>query len=307
MSPLPPLLLVLLILESTQTATAFDYPAGVNTWCGKAYRNTCVPSISFTLFFSDFIQSNGSFKPGGWLSEPTLSSSPLLNLQVRPRMNIYIADDEYGSVIVDTPISYMHGDPYCNSSFNKQTNVTSPFTTLFVDISVDDTGLDLVSSVNVTVNSTANEFVFSLSGLNPQFEPYSLTILGASGDGNHSYVAKTLLHYLPNRSDGGSTVKIDSLYGGIVVQDFKTNSTTWTSLFPYTYYVLWMSSSAAQSTTSKFSQRKVITPSTSFQAVLWATWEMRTSPSPIFSLTSNERNLLVSGSTGLSQARTTRI
>jgi hypothetical protein len=34
-------------------------------------------------------------------------------------------------------------------------------------------------------------------------------------------------------------VKIDSLFGGLVVQDFKTNSTKWTGLFPYTYYVLW--------------------------------------------------------------------
>ena len=133
----------------------------------------------------------------------------------------------------------MHGEPYYNSSFNKQTNLTSPFTTLFIDVSVDDTGLDLVSFGNVTVNSTTNEFIISLAGFSPQFEPYNITAIGVSGDGNHSYVATTQLYYLPNRSDGGSTVKIDSLFGGLVVQDFKTNSTKWTSLFPYTYYVLW--------------------------------------------------------------------
>jgi hypothetical protein len=154
-------------------------------------------------------------------------------------MNIYITDDKYGPFIVDAPICYMHGEPYYNCSFNKQTNLTSPFTTLFVNISVDDTGLELVSSRNVTVNSTANEFVFSLAGLIPRLEPYNLSIIGASGDGNHSYVATTKFYFLPNRSDGGSTVKIDSLFGGLVVQDFKTNSTKWTGLFPYTYYFLW--------------------------------------------------------------------
>jgi hypothetical protein len=154
-------------------------------------------------------------------------------------MNIYVADDKFGSIIVDASISYMHGLPYYNSSFNKQTNLTSSFTTLFVDISVADTGLDLVSSGNVTVNSTANEFVFSLAGFSPQFEPYTISIIGSSGDGNHSYFATTQLYRLPDRSDGGSTVKIDNLYGGLVVQDFKTNLSKWTSLFPYTYYVLW--------------------------------------------------------------------
>lgn len=182
---------------------------------------------------------NDSFEPGGWLSEPTLSANPLLDLTIRPRMNLYLASDKYASFIVDAEFSYMHGGAFYNTSFNKQTNVTTAFETLFVDISVDDTGLDLVSFGNVSVNSTANEFVFSLAGLTPQIYPYNISIIGSSGDGNHSYVATTQLYVLPDRTDGGNVVKIDSLYGGLRVQDFTTNSTEWTPLFPYTYYALW--------------------------------------------------------------------
>ncbi|TVY90973.1 hypothetical protein LAWI1_G006562, partial [Lachnellula willkommii] len=215
---------VVLLLAKVGVAVdaEFGYPAGVDVWCGKAYRST-----------------NDSFEPGGWLSEPTISSSPLLDLTIRPRMNIYLGSDDYASFIVDAPISYMHGEAYYNTSFDKQTNETKPFTTLFIDIAVDDTGLDLVSSGNVSVNSTAIEFVFSLAKLTPQFEPYNISIIGSSGDGNHSYVATTQLYRLPDRSDGGSVVKIDSLYGGLLVQNFTTNSTEWTPFFPYTYYALW--------------------------------------------------------------------
>ena len=154
-------------------------------------------------------------------------------------MNIYLAGESYASFIVDAPISYLHGRSFVNGSFNKQDNITSPFTKLFVDISVGESGLDLVSGQNVSVNSTSNEFVFSLSGLTPRFDPYEVVIVGASGDGAQSYTATTDLYYLPARTDGGSVTKVDNLYGGLLIQDYLNNSTAWTQLFPYTFYVTW--------------------------------------------------------------------
>ena len=154
-------------------------------------------------------------------------------------MNIYIAGESYASFVVDAPISYMHGSSFVNGSFNKQDNITSPFTTLFIDVSVEESGLDLLSGRNITVNSTSNEFVFSLAGLAPRFNPYAIVIVGASGDGAQSYTATTDLYYLPARTDGGSVTKVDNLYGGLLVQDYLKNSTAWTQLFPYTFYVSW--------------------------------------------------------------------
>jgi len=182
---------------------------------------------------------NESFEPGGWLDVPSLSLVPLLDLSIRSRLNIYLPDENYASFIIDAPLSYLNGEAYINSTFNKQDNTTSSFNTLFIDISVVESGLDLLSHRNVSINSTANEFVFSLSGLTPRLEPYEIVIVGAAIDGAQSYTATTNLFYLPTREDGGSVTKIDSLYGGLLVQNYLANSTSWAPLFPYTYYVSW--------------------------------------------------------------------
>lgn len=185
---------------------------------------------------SDILR-NSSFDPGGWLEIPKPSSTPLLDLSIRPRTNLYLAGEEYASFIIDAPISYLTGPAFMNASFNKQNNLTSPFTTLFIDIAVVESGLVLISGQNITVNTTSNELVISLSGLTPRIEPYDVVITGASGDGAQFYMATTQLYFVPSRTDGGSVTKIDNLYGGLLVQDYLSNSTSWTPLFPYTFYV----------------------------------------------------------------------
>jgi hypothetical protein len=154
-------------------------------------------------------------------------------------MNIYLANETYASFLIDAPLSYMSGAPFVNSTFNEQDNITSGFTKLFIDVEVVENGLDLLSSRNVTVNTTNNEFVFSLSQLTPRFEPYEVVITGAPSDGAQFFTATTQLYYLPARTDGGSMTKVDNLYGGLLVQDYLKNSTAWTPLFPYTFYVSW--------------------------------------------------------------------
>lgn len=182
---------------------------------------------------------NASFEPGGWLEAPKLSAVALLDLSIRPRMNIYTESESYASFIVDAPISYIHGETFVNSTWNKEDHLTSPFTKLFIDVSLNEVGTDLISSRNVTINSTSNEFVFPLSLVTPRLEPYEVVITGAPADGAQFFTATTLLYYLPDRTDGGSVTKVDSLYGGLLVQDYLSNSTTWKPLFPYTYYVSW--------------------------------------------------------------------
>lgn len=154
-------------------------------------------------------------------------------------MNLYTSGEDYASFIVDALISHMHGKLFTNTTFDKQTNTTSAFETLYIDIAVVESGINLVSHQNISVNSSSNEFVISLASFTPRLEPYMITLVGAAQDGAQSFIATTNLAYLPARKDGGSVVKIDSLYGGILVQDYLSNSTTWSSIFPYTYYVSW--------------------------------------------------------------------
>ncbi|OJD28778.1 glycoside hydrolase subgroup catalytic core [Diplodia corticola] len=192
--------------------------------------------MAVLLMFHD---SNASFEPGGWLGEPPRSAEPLLNVQVYPRMNLYTEDDQFASFIVDAALSHTNGEAIYPSTFDKSTNATTPFSHLYIDISVSDNGLALVSNSNVSINSTGNEFSFSLGKLKAQYDPYNITLVSASRDGNQSYLATTQLYKLPARTDGGSVAKLDKLYGGIYTQDYLTNSTAWTAIMPYSFYVSW--------------------------------------------------------------------
>ena len=151
-------------------------------------------------------------------------------------MNFYLSTESEGSFIVDASISRLNGKPYVNSTNVLGANPTN-FTTLFIDIVVADTGLALVSGGNVTINSTSNTIVFSLDGIDASFNPYTITIQGASEDGNQTFEAETQLYKIPPRNDSGSAVRIDSLYGGI--QTLQGSNTTWTPILPYSYYRAW--------------------------------------------------------------------
>lgn len=139
-------------------------------------------------------------------------------------MNLYIPGDSNGSFIVDAEISYIRGDPLDHSGGRE----------LQVVISVEDTSLRLRHGV--AINSSSTEIDFPLQGLAPRFEPYRVTLNATRSNGRHVYTATTELYHLPERTDGGSVTKIDSLYGGLMVQN---KDASWSPLLPYSYYVSW--------------------------------------------------------------------
>ncbi|GAD96679.1 conserved hypothetical protein [Paecilomyces variotii No. 5] len=202
-------------------AAAFNNPPGVDIWCGKAYR-----------------ASNASFEPGGWLVQPAPSLEPLLDLRVRPRMNLYTDDELWGSFIVDAALSHINGYHYDHDTDigNGHDRAHEGSNVLYVDISLANGRADLVSSAVIPVNTTSNEVSFSLSRLEPQFDPYEIVLRAVSSDGNRSYTARTQLYRLPSRTDGGSITKLDRLYGGLLV---KNEHTDWEPILPYSFYVSW--------------------------------------------------------------------
>lgn len=143
-------------------------------------------------------------------------------------MNLYTPGDDKGSFIVDAEISYIHGEPLETEDHGSQG--------LHIEISVEEAQLHLTHSV--TVNTSSNELEFPLQGLAPRFEPYRVNLKATRQDGSRAYTATTELYHLPERTDGGSITKLDSLYGGLLVQD-STKDSSWTPLLPYSYYVSW--------------------------------------------------------------------
>ena len=172
------------------------------------------------------------------MESPPRSSRPLLDVRVRPRMSLYTVGETEGSFIVDARISHTIGEPFVNKT-SVPGSTQAPFTQLFVDISVAGTGNDLVSSAKIPVDSSSNELMFSLTSIPARLEPYTITMTGASSDGKQVYSAQTQLHMLPARGDGGSVVKVDSLHGGLMVQELLSSSSDFTPFFPYGYYSSW--------------------------------------------------------------------
>lgn len=139
-------------------------------------------------------------------------------------MNPYVPGDSSGSFIVDAEISYIRGEPLEQSGGHD----------LEVSISIADTSHHL--QYTVAINSSSTEIEFPLHGLTPRFEPYSVTLNATRSPGGHAYTATTELYHLPERKDGGSVTKLDTLYGGLLVQNVDSS---WSPLLPYSYYVSW--------------------------------------------------------------------
>ncbi|KAH8799477.1 hypothetical protein F5884DRAFT_812326 [Xylogone sp. PMI_703] len=211
------------LLSIARGTHAFNAPPGVLTWCGKAYEPT-----------------NASFNPGGQFKYPATQKDPLLDVTVRPRYTIFLESDGGGSFIVDAPISYTFGQTFTNITYTntdggKRALDSGPFTTIAVEIMVEDTGALLVSQ-NVAVNSTGTIFDFSFSGLKARLKPYQVALYGTSLDGYQTFSATTEIYILPDRTDGGSAVTIDNLYGGLYVQNKKNNWSGWYPVYPSNFY-----------------------------------------------------------------------
>ncbi|PYH97257.1 hypothetical protein BO71DRAFT_438914 [Aspergillus ellipticus CBS 707.79] len=208
-------------LASLPGVEAFNNPAGVDIWCGKAYRS-----------------SNTSFNPGGWFEQPSYSSTPLLDLKVRPRMSIYLESDTTGSLLVDTAVSHLTGDPLpilpSTAADSKQ-----PIHLTIDILTSNGTSVASITNNTLTLDTTNNDIPLPFDSLHltPQRTPYTITTTVSLPNTTTTFTTSTDLYYLPQRTDGGSATRIDHLHGGLSY--LRGEDTTWTPIFPFTYYVQW--------------------------------------------------------------------
>lgn len=147
-------------------------------------------------------------------------------------MSLYTSTDKTGSLIVDAGISHINGEPLDSES--ARGNDGTQNSDLQIKIYIEEHQLN-VHKTTIPLNSTSTELEFSLAHVSPRPEPYTITLKASIN--KHIYTATTSLYHLPQRTDGGSTTKVDSLYGGLLVQNTTTES--WSPLLPYSYYVSW--------------------------------------------------------------------
>ena len=212
-----------MLLGATTAQTTIGSLSGSHTdtprWCGKPY-----------------MQGTLDYDPDGMLHPPAPSPSPLLYVQLEPRHSIYVSSEKTGEFIVDASLSYIHGAPWINSTPSAAGgNQTAPFGMLEFDVRVEENDELLVSN-SVAVNTTDNLFEFDMSLLKPRMTPYSIVLYAApmQSSDTQSYNATTELYYLPFKHNG-STVKIDNLYGGMLVANNVTNY-AFEPLLPFGFY-----------------------------------------------------------------------
>lgn len=176
-----------------------------------------------------------NFNPGGMLHAPAPSASPLLFVQLETRYSIYDSSESEGQFIVEASVSHTHGEPFSNKTAVPGSNEALPFETLDFDVRIEKNDHLLVSS-SINISTGAHLFGFDLGGLKPRLRPYHIVLYGAPmhETGYQNYTATTELYYLPAKNSG-STVKIDNLYGGMVVANNVTDY-AFEPLLPFGFY-----------------------------------------------------------------------
>lgn len=104
---------------------------------------------------------------------------------------------------------------------------------LAVTVTRADIGAMLLRNVAVSIDSIGNEFHIPLRGFALRKRPYNIVMTARRSNGQ-TFIAQTKLWRLPEPQNSLSVSRLDSLYGGILA---RTGSSTWTTIFPYSFYV----------------------------------------------------------------------
>lgn len=169
------------------------------------------------------------------MEEPAQSKVPLLDLRVSPRHSIYVGSESEAEFIVDAAISRIHGEPFhsCRGPKGEGPGGRKP-EKLTVVVETGDVKL---LEAEIELDTTDALLSFDLSALKPREEPYPLTLTATSkkpGKNKKKYTATSELFYLPDKREG-SVVKIDYLYGSLLIRNEQTGG-KFMPFFSYGFY-----------------------------------------------------------------------
>lgn len=148
-------------------------------------------------------------------------------------MSLYTGGDKEGSVIVDAGVSHIRGKPLDGVGDGVRAGEE-----VDVEVVVEGTGVSVRRSVEV--GSMGNEIGFGFPvEMELGFEAYNVTVTVCGKGSGNGYTASAPMYRMPERTDGGSITKLDSLYGGLWVQDYIHGSGEWSPILPYSFFVSW--------------------------------------------------------------------
>ncbi|KAF8153023.1 hypothetical protein B0H34DRAFT_721877 [Crassisporium funariophilum] len=181
------------------------------TWCGKNY-----------------LRSQELVLPVGRFEHQEESERPFLALRCLPRVQPYLPEDvssHSASILVDTSVTFtqIHSASLIESSPLDGT----------LELTIEIESADSVH-VNVPVNVSNWDIPLSLNKLEPRTKPYSVKCTAdiVSKEGNQTFVATSLLSYLPDPVSG-SVTKLDRRTGALLT---KSVGGAFEPIFPIGFY-----------------------------------------------------------------------
>ena len=168
------------------------------------------------------------FNPGGQLEEPPAwPDGPGLYVQFAPRYSVYLESENQGEFVVSALVSKWHGSPWpCLDSPQRAPDVKFTISLL--------SGNKTLLSDSIAVGTASKIFSFDLSGIEPRFEPYQVTLSAVGATKRESIFASNELFYLPEK-EKGSVARLENLHGGLFVRNSKTKG-KFEPLLPYGFY-----------------------------------------------------------------------
>lgn len=182
-------------------------------------------------------------RPGGQFPIPAHSAEQLLAFRCALAIRPYLGEDTQGAVLVDTllthtqiagavPLDANTRNLVDSASSSSSSSPSAAKPELRVTISVD--GHTLTTS-SVPFNASAHELSFALNSLTPRAQAYDVTCTGVSPSGQ-TFTSHAELRRLPDRTDGGSVVKLDGRTGALLVRNQTSPAGEWETIFPLGFY-----------------------------------------------------------------------
>ena len=173
--------------------------------------------------------------PLGQFPIPATTTTPHLALRCQPAIKPFLSDDlediSISLIIVD---ALVRDQEIAGAQPLIMPTSSSPDPTLSVNVWIDGV---LQTSGTVSLNGSTT-IPFSLSGLSPRTEPYSLICTATLSSPEQNFTSiLTSLTYLPSPPDYiGSITKLDLRTGGLLAKRACSTQDSYETVFPVGFY-----------------------------------------------------------------------
>ena len=159
---------------------------------------------------------------------------PKLNFHLRPRMSYYVEGEDNASFIISTGSSQFDG------TIRKNARNSLDHENLHIEMSAESDSEASPTEYHLPMADGTADFNLPLHGFQTS-DSTEVHVKAVNSGALSNFTASSRMSYQPPIRNGGSMVRIDNLYGALMVPDHFTSNPTGRNipLFPYSFYIQW--------------------------------------------------------------------